>query len=427
MEGMNKFQLGLLIVFGLFILFGVAIFAMGGLSGDTPVVAKPTIWGTFDRKLFEKALADSTLAQDKSVKITYVQKNPATFDQEFVEALASDAGPDLIFVTNETVLRNAQRLYPIPYANYSARDFRTNFAEIGEIFFFPQGIIALPVSVDPLVMYWNRDLFTNLALAAPPKLWSEFYDLASQFTKKDSNFNVTQSSAALGEFANISHATNLISLLFMQAGTSITGWSTEGLVESTVVTPPLAAERALAFYTEFSNPLRPHYSWNRSLPPSKNFFLSGNLAMYFGFASESAELRLKNPNLNFDVAAVPQSKDAPRVTTIGTVTGIAIVKNSKDIAGAYRVATLMSGASFGKTFADAASLPPVRRDLLAVKQTQSFLSTFYTTALQAKTWLWPDVQKTPLIFKEMIEGVTGGRSGVSEAVQQVAASLDSQL
>lgn len=427
MEGMNKFQLGLLIVFGLFIVFGVGIFAIGGLSSNKQALAKPLVWGTFDEKVFDKAVQESAIGQDKTITVTYEQKDPATFDRDFVEALASGAGPDIIFVDNETLVRNEAKLFTIPYENYAARDFRDNFAEAGEIFLTPNGARALPVLIDPLVMYWNRDIFTSAGIATPPKLWSEMYDLSLQLTKKDSNLNVTQSVAALGEYSNVSHATDLLSLLLLQAGTVLTGRTADGVMRPALTTPSGAAERALSFYTEFSNPLRPYYAWNRSLPASKNFFLAGNLALYFGFARESAELRLKNPYLDFDVAPVPQSKDAPRVLTYGKVIGAAIVKNSKDIAGAYRVTSLFSSASFVNALATGTSLPPARRDLLARAPAQSFLAVFYTAALQAKTWLWPDSQKTPLTFKEMIESVTGGRSDVSESVAQAQASLENQF
>ncbi len=42
---------------------------------------------------------------------------------------------------------------------------------------------------------------------------------------------------------------------------------------------------------------------------SKNMFLAGDLALYFGFASELDDLKNKNPNLNFDVTLFPQTGD----------------------------------------------------------------------------------------------------------------------
>ena len=46
-----------------------------------------------------------------------------------------------------------------------------------------------------------------------------------------------------------------------------------------------AAESAIRFYTEFANPSRQTYSWNRSLPEAQRAFIGNQVAMYFGFAS----------------------------------------------------------------------------------------------------------------------------------------------
>lgn len=427
MQGMSKFQLVFLLVCGVFIVAGVAIFALGGLTSDSKNLAQATMWGTVSRDVFEQAVENSGLGRDKLFDVTYVQKDSATFDQEFLEALASGRGPDLVFVTNKTLLRNASKLYPIPYDTYSARDFRNNFAEIGEVFFTPTGILALPLVVDPLVLYWNRDILSNVGRTTPPRVWSEFYDLSALFTKKDTNFNITQSVAPLGEFANVSHATELLSLLFMQAGTPIVNRDSEGAIRNVLQEPAVAAERALTFYTEFANPAKSYYAWNRSLPVSKNFFLAGSLVFYPGFASEAADLRAKNPNLNFDVAAVPQSTGAQRVTTYGDVTGIALVRNSQNLGGAFRAAVALTSAPFAKAFSDILGVPPVRRDLLAAKPSEAFRSLFYDAAIQARTWPFPDPIRTPTVFKEMIESVTGGRANVTTAITQAAASLNLQI
>lgn len=427
MEGMNKFQLTFLIICGIFIVVGVAVFAIGGLSGGGKDVAQATIWGTVSSDVFTSAMIDSGLSRDKTLVVQYVQKNAATFDEEFVEALAAGVGPDLFFVSNKTLVRNASKIYPIPYESYSLRDFQTNFAEVGEVFLAPQGVLALPLSVDPLVLYWNRDMLSNVAVSVPPSSWSEFYDLTKVLTKRDTNFNITQSIAPLGEFANVTHATEFLSLLMMQAGSPIMARNNQGLLRSALQQPPLAADRALNFFTEFSNPSKTYYSWNRSLPMSKNFFLAGSLAFYPGFASEAGDLRAKNPNLNFDVAAMPQSTGAGRIITYGDVTGLAIVKNSKNPSGAFRVAQVLTSPAFAKVFADKLTLPPVRRDLLAVRPPDAFRALFYAAAIQARTWPMPDAAKTPNTFKEMVESVTGGRNSVAAALTQAGASLDLQL
>lgn len=426
MEGMNKFQLTALIIFGFFILVGVIIFALGGLSSKG-VVSSATIWGTLDSRVFDAAMNDSGLSQDRTISVSYVQKNPITFDQELVEALATGSGPDLFFLPNDSVIKHRAKIFPIPYANYSSRDFVNNFIEAGEVFLSADGALALPILVDPMVMYWNRDIFTNASLANPPRFWTEFYNLSILLTKKDQNLNVSTSATSLGEFTNVTNAFDLMSLLMMQAGSRIVQFGPDGFPQNLIAQPALATERALTFFTEFANPLRPYYSWNRSIPASKNFFLSGNLAIYFGFASELADLRLKNPNLNFDVASVPQSKDSERLTTVAKVTGVAISRNSKNISSAFDVATRITSQNFISSLARSTVTPPVRRDLLVDKPTQIYLSVFRDAAIQSRTWLVPDSLKTPAVFKEMIESVTGGRSTVGEAVSRLSEMVNLQL
>jgi hypothetical protein len=55
------------------------------------------------------------------------------------------------------------------------------------------------------------------------------------------------------------------------------------------------------------------------LPKSREYFLSGRLATYFGFASEAPKIRLINPNLNFDVAEMPSDENSNNKTVFSKV------------------------------------------------------------------------------------------------------------
>ena len=51
--------------------------------------------------------------------------------------------------------------------------------------------------------------------------------------------------------------------------------------------------------------------------------------MYFGFASEYPVLQRKNPNLDFDVALIPQDENRPasvQATSYGRINALALVK-----------------------------------------------------------------------------------------------------
>lgn len=431
MKNMSKFQLILTAIFGAFILIGVIIFAFGQGS-NSKTVSTAVVWGTMGKDLFESFLKESGLSQDKTIRVTYVEKNRDTFDQEFIEALAIGLGPDIFFLPQNSIIKHQDKIFPIPYSAITERVFKDTFIQEGELFLTNTGVLAMPFMVDPMVMYWNRDLFSNFGLGVPPKFWTEFYDLSGRLTTKDNNLNITKSVLSFGEFSNVVHATEIISLLTMQAGSPITvrrinDGSIDNLFNQKLGLLVAPAEKAINFYTEFSNPLKPFYSWNRSLPDSKSFFLSGDLAVYFGFASELTDIRLKNPNLNFDVAPVPQVSGAEKVVTFGKIVGLAIPKNSKNIAGAYQVASKMIARESLSALARVTNLPPVRHDLITDRPAEAFLAVFYNSAIQARGWIAPEPQKLNPIFRDMIESVTAGRASVSQVLQKAHGQLDLTL
>lgn len=417
-------------LFVAFFLIGAIVFSTyRGSSKDAVTV---TVWGTIAPSDFSSVVDKTSLYQSETYKVQYVQKSEESFDSEFVEALASGEGPDLFMLPSEKILKHRNKIYTIPFSVFTERQFKDAFIEGAEIYMMPDGVLALPVSVDPLVMYWNRTIFTNSKISQPPKYWDEFYDLANSISKKDGALNIQQSTVAFGEFSNISHAKDIIVNLAMQSGTPVTGWSNLRVVSvfaDSFNKPTIPAEAAINFYTEFSNAAKTSYSWNRSLPNSTNYFLSGDLALYFGFASEARNLQVKNPNLNFDVAAVPVSREGGTDVSFGKFNALAITKSSKNAAAAYAVASVLSSGVGAAAFSEVFNLPPVRRDLLAKKQTDAYKSVFYDSALRSKTWLDPSSTETDSIFKSMIESITSGRARTGEAVvkanREISALLDS--
>lgn len=426
---MSKFRLAVTIFFGIFIVIGLIVFAVVRTGSNTPV-SRAVIWGTFDSKNFGQALEDSGIAGDETFEVTYVQKDPENFDFEFIEALARGEGPDIILIPHNSVLRHENKLYKISYESLSQRDFKDIFMEEGELYLTSSGILGVPMLVDPMVMYWNRDILNNANITQPPTRWGQFYSLAEKITKKDQAFTISQSAIPFGESNNVDHFKDIISMLIQQAGNDIVGFKQGKLQslliekENSVLQPSIAA---LTFYTEFSNPVKPFYSWNRSLPSSRDFFLSGDLALYFGFASEIFSLRQKAPNLNFDVAHVPLGDNDQTVTTFGRMYGLSITRQAKDVAGAIRIISALTSTSSNVIFSRYIGMAPVRRDVLSEPQTDAYRSVFYESALHSRAWLDPNPDRTNQIFSDMITSVTAGRLKPSEAVGRASSELNALL
>jgi len=432
MKEMSKFQLILTVIFGAFIVIGVIVFSV--VRGGNKVLYKVTVWGSVPALTFNQVWSELPISKEKTIELVYVEKTSAQFDQDFIEALASGTGPDVFFLEQDSILKYKDKILVIPYSNYSARDFKNTFIQEGELYLDKNGIVALPFIVDPLVMYWNRDLFNNLNQSQPPARWSDFNTLVKSLTQKNQNLNIIQSTISFGEYGNVSNAKELISTLFMQWGNPITSVSSsEERVTSVLSGNPLnlptnPSVAAINFYTQFANPAQSFYSWNRSMPSSKQFFLSNNLAVYFGFASELLALRDKNPNLNFDVATIPQLGGNMAKATFGKMIGLAITKNTKVASGAFQVVTILTDKDSVSAFSNALRLPPVRNDLLANKPaSDAYMSVFYDSAIISKAWFDPNKSATALIFQEMIESITGGRAGVDASINKASNQINALL
>jgi len=417
---MSKFQIILIGVFGFFILAGVGIFAFYRSSNS--VQSQVVIWGTMPQENFFSIFSNLAIAKDRTLAVTYQYKPESTFDKNFVEALASGVGPDIIFLNQDSILAQRNKLLTVPYSSYPLRTFKDTYIEEGELFLDAGGVTAFPVTVDPLMMYWNRDIFSSQGVAQPPRFWDEFFELSKQFTRKDGALNISRATVPLGEYANITNAKELISTLIMQAGSAIVIRDQSGyratLADNTEnpVNPTISA---LNFYTDFSNPTKTHYSWNRSLPNSQLMFTSGDLAVYFGFASELQLLKIKNPNLNFDVAAMPQSRSGHTKITFGVMQGLAITKNTRNAAASFAVISGLSTPEALTVFAQTQGLPPVRRDLISRGNANPNQALFYQSALISRAWYDPNRVTTNGIFRNAVESITGGRARPSESVQRM--------
>lgn len=429
MNNVNVFQMAVL---GIFIfLAAVGVFFFATFSGSKEKSFEQVlIWGTLDSSIMNNFIRDLRFDNPGLDDVKYVEKSERMYAEEIVEALASGTGPDLFMLPHTLLLRQENKITPIPYDSYSERDFKDTFIEEGELFLSEEGIYALPFLVDPIIMYWNRDVFAKDGISSPPKFWDELFTLSETLTKKDVAGNITQSTVAFGEYSNVINSKEIFTALIMQSGNPITTRGSDRIYSElnekfNFVTPPTIA--ALRFFTEFSNPIKSVYSWNRGLQNSRQEFLSGDLAIYFGFASELQDIRELNPNLNFDIAEFPQSRDSSKKLTYGNMTGLAISKQSLNKQGALLTANVLTSNIALNNLALATNLPPVRRDLLLSVPSDSYGGLTYISAVFSNAWLDPDEEETDFLFKELIESVTSGKESLNSATGIADKRMDNLL
>jgi ABC-type glycerol-3-phosphate transport system substrate-binding protein len=426
LKNFSLFQTILLSAFGAFAVAGMIIFSVvvGGQQGAT--IGEVVIWGTLDQAAFTAVLRQLSEEDTRYRSVSYVQIDETNYEKTLTDALASAQGPDLFIMSHDYAQKHASKIWSIPFETLSREQFSATFIDGAESFVANDGVLAVPLSVDPMVLYWNRDSLASAGFAKPPQYWDELFAFGSEATRRSQTNAIERSGVALGEYRNVEHAKDIVTLLMLQAGARITVRNTAG-----DLTPALIAragdaqaptESALRFYTDFANPIKTHYSWNRSLPSSQRAFGSGTLALYLGYASEEPLIRRINPNLNFAVAPTPQIRDEARLMNAGRVYGMAVPKASKNAQGALTIAFLLAGATPSAQLSKALGMPSARREVLAQPAT-GLDDLVNKQAILVRTWVDPSPEETEVIFRDMIESVTSGAAKLSEALQRADRAL----
>lgn len=431
----KKFQTILLVILGVGLLVGLLIF--GGVikapvrSSTSTVTGtgNVVIWGPFQRNTNLSNFITAFNEDNPSVSVSYVAKNPATYDSELLEAFASGTVPDIIILPHDLVRRYQDRVVVLANETFPLQNFRDLYSQGAEVFRTAQGTVALPLGVDPMVLYYNRDILEANGFINPPRFWNN--DLLEQVTTitetQNDDITISVAGITLGETNNIPHATPLLSALMMQLGSPILDVSSTGLLEvvfsqasGLTNNPGLSA---LTYFTQFSNTSDDQYSWNKAMPEAQDAFTANFVGLYPGFASELLEIQRKNPNLNFNIAELPQIQEVNRKVTYGNFYGLAIPRISQNTNGAFSVAGALTSGVYNESIINALQLQPVRRDLLARTPQEIYQKIFIDSAIIARAWQIPNRVLVDEIFSTMVSAVTSGRltpeRAVSEAVQKI--------
>lgn len=325
-----------------------------GVSPEAAQANRPvtiTWWRVFDDEAAVRPIIEAYRARHPNVNIQYRKLRFEEYEQELLNALAEDRGPDIISLHSTWIRGYLPKLAPlpptltIPYQEISGRfkkevvvtlktsptisvrALKNNFVDAvaqdviirsaggdGQV---QEQIYGLPLSLDTLVLYANRDLLNLAGIPQAPKTWSEFQTAVKKLTKLDSNGDILQSGTALGTSRNVERAADILALLMMQNGAEMIS---PGGAANFHRVPPLLEGRpappgqeALIFYTDFANPQKEVYTWSAQEPNSLEAFTSGRTAMFFGYSYYLPIVRARAPRLNLALTSVPQIEGNPEV------------------------------------------------------------------------------------------------------------------
>lgn len=428
----SSFQTIVVVVF--VVAFVVAVMIFSGVFGtksqssSTEPQGEVVIWGVLPTDSMYEFVEDFNI-KNLGYSLSYQEHSPENLNQDLIVALANGNPPSLVIFSSESFTPFRDKLYTIPYQTYSQRTFFDTNIEGAKVFLNKDGLLATPLLVDPIVVYYNKDLLYGAKIVNPPTSWSELQLVTPVLTKKDSRNNILQSSVALGTSQNINSLREILSSMFLQTGDPIISddYQTDSKTVTFGISDDSAAKLAdaLNFFTSFSNPVNTNYSWNNSFSNNLDMFLSGKLAFYIGKSSEIFEIREQNPNLNFDVMELFKTNGAVRSYTYGSFVGVGILKAAPNFVAGYAALSYITSKESIDALSKTVSLAPARRDLILVQQKDPYVDVFFKSALSSFAWPDPNVGTTEALFRAMIRDVTGGKLDSESAIYEISRYLQS--
>lgn len=391
-----------------------------GGSSSNPVTLQ--FWGVFDdRNAFDKVIIDFK-AQNPNIDVKYQMFTFEQYEQGFVNALAAGTGPDILMIHNTWLPKHGDKFTPLPADvpddknPFTLQNFREQFVDVVyQDLVYNNQIYGMPLYVDTLGLYYNKDLFNTASITRPPQTWEEVNADIKLLTKIDNSGNITQSGFSLGTARNINRSTDILMNMMIQSGVQMTSVDQRSATFSTTVNNQNVGEIAVQYYTDFANSGNQNYSWNDSQHYSIDAFTEGTLAMMAGYAHQSKIIRSKAPRLNFAVAPMPQASLSD-IRNFANYWAVAVASKTAHPVEAWKFINYLASKEGTTTYLNTTGRPSARRDLIDLQRNDPDLGVFAVQALSARSWFQADNMAIEGIFADMIDDINFNRLSVRDAL-----------
>jgi len=390
------------------------------------------------------------------ITINYRKLTFDEYEQALLDALAEDRGPDIFSIQNTWVQKYKTKIAPLPESismvypvtkgtlkkevipelrttkSVTAADIKNNFIDTvySDVVLSDAGqskVYALPLSVDTLAMFYNKDLLNNAGIAQLPAYWNkDFQQAVKKLTKQDLKGDLIQSGVALGGSSNIERSADVLAALMMQNGAIMM----DGNTVSFNMIPPIFRERgynpgmeAVRFYSDFANPSKEVYSWNSELDNSLKRFIDGKLGIFFGYSYHLPIIQAQAPKLNMGIAKFPQIEGNPNEANVANYWVETVSAKSKYKNEAWDFIQFMTTKPDQvKKYLEKTKHPTALRALIDEQLANDDLKVFASQLLIAKSWYrGHDFSAAEKAINEMVDSVIANPERLEDIVN-VAAS-----
>ncbi len=389
-------------------------------------------WRIMDDGKDFSALIEAYNANHPYVTINYRKISLNEYKQELINAWSEDKGPDIFSIPatwmGEYISKN--RLVPMPSSttmtfevvtnekkgtvdyvtktnkSLTLSDLKNKYVSVvyGDVV-KNNSIYGLPLSVDTIALYYNRDLLDNARISEPAVTWSQFKEDVKKMTLVDKKGNIIQSGTSLGLVDNVNRSFDIASLLMMQNGSSMSCGDTFCVGGSTKDGYNPGME-ALRFYSDFANPVSDVYSWNSNMENSIDAFAAGKVAYMFGYNYNKEQVKAKNPSLNYYITTVPQIDGSSSEINYANYFVEVVASKSQHQNEAWDFVKYITAAENVEKYLNATGKPAAIRSILSRQQDNPDVSMFARQAYTARDWYHgKDYAKAESVLNRLVSGV----------------------
>lgn len=421
----EKIKLNKNIIKTLFLIIVLALPMLSAGCGGKTVTAPVTltIWKPFVDSDKMQDLISAYEAKHRNVTIQYTKKNIENYQSDLLNAMASGNGPDIFSINNSWVPSYLDKISPAPDNVFTVREYKDTFVDSASSdLIVDNKIYGTAMWVDSLALYYNKDLLGTAGIATPPKTWKELAEDVRLITRQNSSGYFDRSGVAMGTNANVNRGVDIVYLLMLQAGA--VPWKADGSSPTfansiskngSSVNPGV---EALSFYTSFADPYSANYTWNNESDYSTDAFANGRAAYLYGYYYTKDTINSKAPNLNYDVAPVPQYNLSDPNVNYSNYFAEVVSKQSKEQAWAWDFLKFASSKEALELYYQKDKEPSSRRDIIEEQSGDESVGVFAHANLTGKTFYKSDEAKFDGIMGDMIDNVILKGQTISQALNQ---------
>lgn len=249
-------------------------------------------WGiSFDEAAVSSLISDYQ-TNNPNVTINYTKQSTKDYRERLTNAILRGQGPDIFEIHNTWVPMFYQSMDTIPSNTMSAADYSTTFYPIiASDMSVGSGFAGIPLAFDSLTLFINEEIFERESKTIPTT-WDDVRRITQEMTKRDEEEVITQAGIAIGRTENVDHWQEILGLMFLQNGASLTK------------PDDVMSEGALNYFVSFS--VEDEGVWDTTMPSSTQAFAAGKLAMYLAPGKNIDVIKNINPSLKFKTIPLPQ-------------------------------------------------------------------------------------------------------------------------